>query len=112
MESQNSRGLKNNIVGINPTIYFFGGETMRLGEFGREIKKLIPDANYITIDEYSVKLHKSIPTFYDKWGRGHWISKTTITGINLEFTTISLKEFTDANGKVRYSRAFRELKDE
>ena len=39
---------------------------MRLGEFGREIKKLIPDANYITIDEYSVKLHKSIPTFYDK----------------------------------------------
>lgn len=85
---------------------------MRLEEFGREIKKLIPSVSYITIDEYSVKLHQCAPTYYDNRGRGHWGSKATITGINLELTTISLKEFTDANGRVRYSRAIRELKNE
>lgn len=85
---------------------------MRLGEFGNEIRKLIPIINYITLDEYSIKFHSSKPEFKDSRGPGNWQSKEVVTGLDLKFVDIDLKEFTDRNGRIRYSRAIRELKDE
>lgn len=85
---------------------------MRLEEFGREMKRLIPKIAFITLDEYSIKLHSRKPEFKDSRGPGYWQSRDTITGIEMSFVNIDLREFTDNAGRVRYSRAIRELKDE